>query len=89
MQDAEWRKKFIEKNINLKNLKVSQLKDLQKMASQDQEFISDENKVLLSELNQRIDAILSEYKIENIINIFNDLNNEEKRVCFEKLKVML
>lgn len=89
LQDAEWRKKFIEKNINLKNLKVSQLKDLQKMASQDQEFISDENKVLLSELNQRIDAILSEYKIENIINIFNDLNNEEKRVCFEKLKVML
>lgn len=82
-------KNLLKKNINLKNLKVSQLKDLQKMASQDQEFISDENKVLLSELNQRIDAILSEYKIENIINIFNDLNNEEKRVCFEKLKVML
>ena len=77
--------KFIDKYLDLSLFNVSQLKDIQNKAAQDQEFLSCENKILLKDLNKRIENELSKYKIENILSIFEELNSEDKKLCIDKL----
>lgn len=85
LQNREWKNKFIDKYLDLSLFNVSQLKDIQNKAAQDQEFLSCENKILLKDLNKRIENELSKYKIENILSIFEELNSEDKKLCIDKL----
>lgn len=89
LQDDEWRKNYIDKYKNLSLFTVAQLKDIQNKASKEQEFLSTENKLLLRDLNQKIESILTKYKIENILSIFEELNSEDKKVCIDKLSLMV
>ncbi len=88
-QDCDWREKFINSNEELNGYTVSQLKDLKNKASKDEEYMSSENKLLLKELNQRIEIALSKHKIENIINIFNELSDDDKLICISQLNSII
>lgn len=88
-QSYEWKIKFIDCNTDLDKYSVSELKDIQKKASQDEEYLSNENKALLNDLKYRIKVALSKHKLENIISIFYELDSEDKKLCIEKLKSMI
>jgi len=88
-QDLEWKIKFVDCNIDLDRYTVSELKDIQNKASQDEQYLSDENKALLNDLNYRIKIVLSKHKLEHILSIFDELNSEDKKLCIEKLKLMI
>ena len=89
LQDKEWKKKFIDKYTDLNLLNISELKDIKNKASQDKEFLSEENKALLKDLNKSIESVLSKHKIENILCIFDELDSEDRKTCIDKLKTMV
>ncbi|MGL5153267.1 MAG: hypothetical protein ACRC7N_22125, partial [Clostridium sp.] len=86
VKDNTWKNEFIDKNSDLSKYNVSQLKEIVRKASVDKEYLSDENKVFLTELTEKVDSMLSLYKIENIANIFEELSGEDKAKCIELLK---
>ena len=89
LQDKEWKNKFIDKYTDLDSISINELKEIKNKASKDKEFLSDENKILLEDLNRKIESILNKYKIENILSIFNELNSEDRKTCIDKLKTMV
>lgn len=89
IQDKEWRNKFIDRYTDLDSISIAELKDIKNKAVKDEEFLSDENKILLEDLNRRIESILSKHKIENILSIFNELDSEDRKTCIDKLKTMI
>lgn len=89
IQDKEWRNKFIDRYTDLDSISIAELKDIKNKAAKDEEFLSDENKILLEDLNRRIESILSKHKIENILSIFNELDSEDRKICIDKLKIMV
>mgnify|MGYP004513812233 FL=1 len=89
LQDKEWKNKFIDKYTDLDSISINELKEIKNKASKDKEFLSDENKILLEDLNRKIESILNKYKIENILNLFNELNSEDRKTCIDKLKTMV
>lgn len=89
IQDEEWRNKFIDRYIDLDSISIAELKDIKNKAAKDEEFLSEENKILLEDLNRRIESILSKHKIENILSIFNELDSKDRKICIDKLKLMI
>ena len=79
----------MEEYTDLDSISINELKEIKNKASKDKEFLSDENKILLEDLNRKIESILNKYKIENILSIFNELNSEDRKTCIDKLKTMV
>ena len=87
--NTKWKVKFIDSHTELDGISIDRLKSILRDAQINKEYLSQENKCALKDLENRINNILSRYKIENIISIFKELDEEDKVQCIESLKIYI
>lgn len=84
--DKDWNTMYYEKIKNIDKMNVEELKKMKSNASKDEEYLSDENKEKYKILKKKIDVALGKYKIDNIISMFDELSQDEKAICIDRLK---
>lgn len=79
--EIEWRKKYLISDSIINSYDVKKLREWQIQASKEFEYLSEASKEEYEVVKAKINSKISQYKIENIVEIFNELSPIEKKEC--------
>lgn len=83
--EMAWKDKFITNYREVENLSAKDLREWQEKSVMDLEYFSEDTKYLYEQTNKYIQEKLNKLQIENIVSMFNELSNEDKKECIEIL----
>lgn len=79
--EIEWRKKYLISDSTINSYDVRKLREWQIQSSKEFEYLSEVSKEEYKIVKAKINSKISQFKIENIVEIFNELSTIEKKKC--------